>query len=420
CCAGELGRLTVTNGVPGLVYVPAGNEGTLEGFQGRLSEMLTVWRRLHVELDSMNDVSMLKTANYFVATIAEIIEQEGRPVRVRVTQNLGGLDTSPNLSVGGGNGRFQNGHIAFPNLVYLVHAETDLDGNGTNFLHKAAGFNLPFTIITNGVVAASGTVRRLNDLGNSKVLRLQTNDPLSTNFEGHQIDVAGSVATIEKVLPGPKRVRVPASYVITCAVHDDDSDLLLPKLPNMELASTALAQAYVAVRLDTPAVAVHSATNSEFVANVSRSTVLGSLVSARWGSRTLNANDFWVAFVYSAFQGPTYTNSFLTPPDWLRFSDRDPNSEGRVLLGVTRAGHVGGSLVFAESIRDGGGGALPYTEAGVVTHELGHAVGRSDLHVTTVTGGTTNLVGDGVINSSGYYLPEYLDAIRSVLRPAGP
>ncbi len=60
CDAGSLAKLSVTNSIPDTIYVP-GDSAPVAAFNtGKITELLTVWRRLWIERDSMSSVSSNK------------------------------------------------------------------------------------------------------------------------------------------------------------------------------------------------------------------------------------------------------------------------------------------------------------------------------------------------------------------------
>ncbi|MDQ3847535.1 MAG: hypothetical protein M3261_01100, partial [Thermoproteota archaeon] len=103
-------------------YVPAGND-QVESFRGKLTEMLTVWRRLHVEVDTMGPV----TGNTFTTAvgttgITRTEVQAGGNILCRTDQALNDASVQP--------GRFEEGILTDSNgdLFNVVS-----NGNGPNF-----------------------------------------------------------------------------------------------------------------------------------------------------------------------------------------------------------------------------------------------------------------------------------------------
>ncbi|MCS7048804.1 MAG: hypothetical protein NZ483_05875 [Verrucomicrobiae bacterium] len=396
CCAGELGRLTVTNGVPGLVYVPAGNEGTLEGFQGRLSEMVTVWRRLHVELDSMAAV----TNNFVSGLITNISGGTTIATGFWVNQNL--ADGSPLLP--GGDGRFQNGWIR----VGVGAGQTNLwvEANGTNFVRNlVTGFYVPFRITKGGRPPVTGNVRAMErGVQSVRVYLHVTGGQLSGAYKDGTLEVAGVATNIVAVNAGQSLVTVPLGYALPFVLHDDDDDGLLPQMPDASLLTNALAQAYIVPVFDlsnpTPMV--------PFVGNVSFDSSdpiyfgpSGLVGVQRWDSKSLNQPDYWVVYLLTCFQGDV-------------LEDADPLDEvgEDITVGIT-AVPDGGSLVFEEHLRElapANPAVRMYERRITVVHELGHAMtGATNEPVTTC---------DQVLPPcSPTYKPLYLDLIRTSPRP---
>ncbi|MEK6674438.1 MAG: hypothetical protein AABZ47_02150 [Planctomycetota bacterium] len=167
---------------------------------------------------------------------------------------------------------------------------------------------------------------------------------------------------------------------IPCTLKDDDDNTLLPKAPDTSAMAPAYQPAYVVPVYDVG----DNNMSVPFVLNVPNG---GTVAAQDWDSKSLNSNDFWVAYVLEAFQ-----RAFDR--------DRDPDTEV-VTLGVT-ANPDGGSLSFIEAIRDGTSNPVVREQNNIV-HETGHAVGRSG--------------DEPVTDEASNFNANYLEHIRSAARP---
>ena len=121
-----------------------------------------------------------------------------------------------------------------------------------------------------------------------------------------------------------------------------------------------------------------------------------------------NASDpnFWVVYLLGAYQGPLGTDG---DPDIDPFAATDQN---RVTL--ERADVLGhGAAVFLESIRDEGGAAIGIcSAAGVAVHGLAHQF-TGPGHVA----GDTGIMAAGCVDGSGTWSPQSEFLIRSAVAP---
>jgi hypothetical protein len=139
------------------------------------TEMLTVWRRLHVEVDSMSAV----INNRVTGNVLSIQGNSTGATNVVLSVSLNAGDSSVNLSSATpANGRFENGWIAIGTSI-----STNLLGNGNNFVRKPAGetFNIRFTLLdANGSNAISGQVRDMVAFGSANKFLFTVNGSVLT------------------------------------------------------------------------------------------------------------------------------------------------------------------------------------------------------------------------------------------------
>ena len=355
------------------------------------SDVLTVWRFLHIEVDSMsappttgaekNNVDGYITAIAGNGTVAQQVT-----VSVNLKTGLTPQDNSANLTAGTGNGRFENGFIKIGSGSGTP-GETQtsvLLGNGDDVVRKVAGIDVPALVSKTGqpnvngkVIAWSGTTFTLS----------VSSGTLSTNYIGGSLNVVGVSTIVSTVSTNgdAKTVTVTSAPSIPFVLHDDDEDLIVPRMPNTGQVALAIAEAFIFPKYDVGG----TNTGLTFVRNVP--LIHADIVAVQdWDSKSFNADRFWIGYVLSCFQGD------------VSIRDRDPNTENRG-FGVTANGD-GGCLVFLEAHRSGEGIASPADEEqDTVVHELGHALGRG--------------VAEPVTDGASHYLSLSLNDIRNATRP---
>ncbi len=367
CNQSDLAGLTDDN-------VPGDNNPDIAGFSGRVSEMLTVWRRLHVELDSMGPVAN----NFRTGKIIGVSVGNPVPTFVKTDQTL--ADGSPHLG-SDGNGRFENGTLTISTGATI----TPLTGNDATQLKKQSGFTIPFVISKPGKTDITGNIGNL--ITNRFILNISAGT-LTTGYAGGTLSVAGAPQSISQVNT-PNAVFV-STVNIPFTVHDDDMDNLLqqPKYPDVTLLDPKLKPAFI-----TPIYDLSNPTPvTPFGLNVASDQFdpnYGPLVWQRWDTDDFNATEFWVAYILEAYQ-EDYPN------------DNDPTQDPHHAVGVTSV-PFGGSMILLEAYQVHEGLDPVSGEPVTVVHEVGHALAR----------GGPEQVTDG----SGNYSQEYLDLIRNCLRP---
>jgi len=338
------------------------------------SDMLTVWRKLHVETDSMGPVTNNKIDSPFTGIV-------GSGTSLTEINGLYSLDDlSANLDkTPPGNGRFENGIVTVGDVQFMI-AIGPITANGSNrvVFPSASIAGLPFSAVDNdtwGNGTIGGTIADVMKVGINYDWRLNVTahneDPIDwPDFVGGTLTVGGGaevpITAASDVAPQLRS----SALNIPCSVHDDDVDSLLPKLPDTSTLAAAYAPAYVVPVYDVG----DNDANVPFVLNVADNDAAIDAV-LDWVSRSLNAPEFWVVYILQSFQGPA-------PGE-----DADPDSEA-LTLGMTPS-RTGGSLSFIETIYDSTANP-PGRLSNNVVHETGHAV--ADSADEPVTDGTSNFV----------------------------
>lgn len=419
------------------------------------SPLLTVWRTVHIEMDSMRAPQAAETTvRGEIITIRSVTQQPGDRVSYVAyltchlrTGGVGGVcgvsDESRNLQWPGqnsGQGRFENGWIDI-GIANNPPPTTPLFGNTDAALVAAKPqnpgkpFNLPFALAKPPAAAAGNILvfRQYEHPGGGGMRPTFMVDQvlLPGQFDGGTITVAGQNFAVFKNTINLVYLNV-QNASLSFVLHDDDTDNVLPANPNMELLSTALYDAFVVMRQDVG----EANQDIAFRPNTSIMELFEGMMPRPdhpWQSRNQNADEFWVTYVMLGFQPSEYEEAEL-PQGFVKRYDGDPNSEyyspmfGATIFPSPPVYLGGGSYVFVEACRDlqlhvnllhpalqyfyGQYNVGALVEDNIV-HEVGHALSGSGIHVQA----QGNQVGSGVTDAQSRYLPEYLNTIRQTSRP---
>lgn len=349
------------------------------GIYGKVSKVLTVWRRLHVELDSMGKVE----GNEVMGSITSLFQATRRDTErmsfVWVDQNLddGSRHLSDHKTGAMWNGRFENGKLTVANANANANATDGLNGNGEDFVYRQDGIGaldspLPFHVRDNdhyGNSTLSGTVSTITrekpgglPIKSGRLLvHLKItghgNTPIDwTDFKGGTLSIGGGApVTIVDVRPEGGIVVVERLSIPFKLVDDDritrGTDVPMPDTSHL---APAFARAFVLPVFDV------GDNNSEvrFIPNMK--DVLSHDVEDFDAVATEASDLFWTVHLLGAYQAGT---------DW----DGDPDREGAI-LGNVDAINGRGATLYLESMRE-----FPVTavssEAITVAHQVGHLFG---------------------------------------------
>jgi hypothetical protein len=278
--------------------VDSNNELPIRDAEQQVTPVLTVWRRLHLERDSMAALGGLNT----LAGMITDVEAGPFPDTSEVTINQALSD----------DGRYQCPAGTFPMPCHLQVGMRQFD--------------------------------------------------TSANTSG-----AGSTVTVDNDAAGAP----PNNAAFT--LHDDDSDDLLPALPENDLvqdtdaaATNVLAAAYIRPVADGGGAAANDQMDLAAHLNVE---LAGEPAQIAAGQNANGDNDFWVSYTQMDFQGPLS-------------NDNDPDGErdsvwgaGTIYGDTPRFGRA--SVLYRESYRDDCGGldAAAFARSGIavtIAHEIGH------------------------------------------------
>lgn len=413
-----------------LVYLNSTNE-IPPNYQNYVTPMLTVWRRLHVEVDSMSAV----TNNQVTGFVTKMLGNSSGVTNVFLSKNLKtGLtlpDNSTNLSSPSPeNGRFENGWMAIGNNTNNVL------GNGDDFVQMSGGtvkFNLKYANGSNGV---AGQVINMVFIANLNSYQFTVNRTLvGSAYNGGTLTVAGTAFNV--IFNNTTQVQTgPGNLPFT--LHDDDNDTLLPQSPDVSGMAVKWQAAYIVPLFDTG----FDSTNDTFHLNSNRGSDNPGTSASHWregrGS-PFSSTDYWVIMVKNGYQTSPYDGAGGETLQGV--GDNDPNNEG-----TWRAAAVSlhqSVLLLEESIRDwivspasganGGGDGIDPDASGasgrqirrqeILNHEVGHLFGLDHPDGEPVAAGSVygDVMRPSTIRESSDFGLTSLDKIRGKTKPGvGP
>lgn len=385
------------------------------------SKTLTVWRFMHVELDSMTAPPQTGSEKNFVKGTIIGIEGNGTvAAKVIVDQSLN--DGSKDLDdAEAGNGRFENGWITIGTGTETIGSTTTelLNGNGDNFVVKTAGIIIYARVSKSGKADVDGMVVALN--GNTFDLNL-ISGTLTEEYTGGTLNVTGIEMTMSTVDIYNNKVTVEALEDIPFTLHDDDNESdprwALPRdvdtgyiSPTDNEATNKFKTAFVRPIYDGGGDPSYSTHTVEFIRNTRAPEHID------WDSRKNNSERFWVVYVLSAFQDSKNNND----------SDKDPDNESGT-GGVTLNYLGGGSFIYLEQLRE----RYPVTvdkgefERRVVAHEVGHSflldhgikdVEENEFIDNPAINGIMNRILTSAPSSYMRFIDKHLHKIRDITMP---
>jgi hypothetical protein len=304
-----------------------------------ITPMLTVWRNLHIQADTMGAV----VGDYVTGNITNFAQSE---LTVDTNLNDGSLDLDT-AAPPFGNGRFENGSITAAGVVPAL-----VQANGDHRVDSALGFG----VITQANMQFTGCKWPSEHRGHHAGLcrgcreldiqcpgcRTLTRRTAWANLVGGSMSIAGgsgmaitaiqdtgTVAQFDTAQITASNLAIPFKLV--------DDDVIPPgalDLPDNSLMATAFGQGYIRPVYDVP-----NNRNVPFILNVNTENQVGAYDHSFTAQPQNPDPAYWIIYNLSAYQG-------LTTDDW------DPNAEGGT-FGIAQIGGFG-VRIFKETLRDVG------------------------------------------------------------------
>jgi hypothetical protein len=197
----------------------------------KASDVLTVWRKLHVEIDSMGPIPTqseppappVAEANVVKGYINSIEGNGTFATKVFVNQNLDdGSPMLPNPDPTVTSGWFEKGQIMIgtgSQAKWTMNLRGNGVENGMHYVEKltAPGFDIPYAIVRSGTVVTSGQVVALAGT------TFTVTGSLSSARVGDDFRLPGVNMTIQSISTQNKTVTVQQLVDIRFELKDDDT-----------------------------------------------------------------------------------------------------------------------------------------------------------------------------------------------------
>jgi len=343
------------------------------------SKILTVWRFLHIEVDSMGTVEGNEVSGEIVR-----MDPADSSTATKVYVNRVLDDGSRDLSLSATwKGRFEKGTLTVAGTRII----RNLDGNGFNFFQKNSGLDitpLNFSAIDNDSFwnsTMSGTITKITRSGGAWVFTLNPNESSVdwSDFDGGTITIAeGDAMRIVGVSSTDNTVEV-NSFVIPFTAVDDDTVSGDVRAPVTNGIAPVYAKAYIVPLFDTG----KDNSDSPFHVNTEVAELEAHVNAGKQAPKSLER--CWIVTITGIYQ--TYRGG-IPVPTWSYGGDNDPDKEGTHRAAAMRRVH--GLVYSMESVRDwiatpaalDGGNATDPASAGrqtreqeILNHEIGHLFG---------------------------------------------
>ena len=268
--------------------------------------MLTVWRTLHLEVDTTTPFPTADDAlqrNFIRGEVTEVTiapeSSAGTAVVVRPRETdppLGLDDGSPNLTDGNGWGRFQSGTLELGTALLPF----TVDGNGDAHVERAAGFDIPFQMFPPGSgTVLDGQVLRWNEQG----LTFEVSVNVPPLYDGGTLRIAGMTWTNVSVNGSSLTLSPDQDESLPVfRLWDDDRAALAAPVSDMltpgthQPARNILAQAYVEI-----ASLPSSGLTAPFVRNLVPQALTQQLCLGR-DMTTVHLARHWSAYIQGTYQ----------------------------------------------------------------------------------------------------------------------
>jgi len=329
------------------------------------TKILTVWRLLHVESDSMVKTPELGVqSNKVFGQVVQVSGTSSVATNIMIDINLAiglpsGSDISSNLD-NGGNGRFENGTLMFGGMSFYP-----LNGNGINEIKKDDGFVIPFLARQRNNIGLPEVKGSIVEIFESNISLNISSGVLSEDFVGSEFIIGNDIfLEIVEVLNG-NSVRVSIENNSLPFTLVDDDEFILPN--NNDVEGLSIFNSVYILEVDDGGGGKNNDQTVPFLANVEYSSeAFFDVFKNNRGSEHNESNFFWVIYIASCFQ-----------PNEEKDGDPDQENEqygivwGR-LSSERLASGSDGSLIFREAERES---LIPNANRFIVAHEVGHQLG---------------------------------------------
>jgi hypothetical protein len=436
------------------------NAGNIQQELLYTTHILTVWRILHIENESMlnynwqyntSNVPQMNTQQRIslIKDFASLnVPQVGSSVDELILQSPIS-DGSSDLTTGG-NGRFENGSMIIglndiysmatplPNSIIIGgQGGNTITGNGTTFVR----FQTPQSIsglwgeMTSPVGGVAFNVVEITKNGMEFIWEITgfvlPTGMILTNFIGEQVKIGGGLF-IEITDANDVASTITTDKMrIPFILRDDDrlpTDNILPHTQDLAALTIAFEQAYILPQNDGGGNIGNNANNLPFIENIYLSTQVIPLINAQRASYINETPHFWVAYVTSTWQGNNTqdadANQEATPWGGTFPSDNlSPNNHISELSIGGDISYINRELVFDQP-------AL-LNESQICAHEVGHQFGLTHEAVGMVTLPESPIVGvmgsgdswvlgnNGMLFPLHLFIPRHLNLIRSRVNSPG-
>jgi hypothetical protein len=347
------------------------------------SALLSVWRTLHVEVDSMGTVAGNNLTGNVIAlapgaTLATV------DVNIRTLDGSADLDSAPPQ-----NGRFENG------VLHCGPRASDLLGNGTNSFAPAAGgvIEIPFIMVdANQLNFVSGTLTLMTQSATFTNLALSVGTLTPGAYVGGTVRLGSATdPAYDIVANGMSSVITGTNAKAPYRANDDDDDTLLPHDPDLSLLESILLEAYVVVVNDGGGNIANNNSTVTFVPNVNSTAEMTAIQTAEFQSANNRNNEFWITWLLCAYQ-PNTNPAAPIATNVAGRADVDPDTESSLIGLGTADGNLAnpvqpgvensGAFIFIETLREAVGayGAASFADLlrATIAHELLHPLGLPD------------------------------------------
>lgn len=429
--------LNSTNNNLPLPKQPDMTEPSINPAETITSQLLTVWRKLHVEVDSMSAPPMPPAGdtdpqrNYIKGDISAININANNVQFFFVNQIL--RDGSKDIDFPGnmGFGRFQGGQLVIGSNTITIN---NITGNGGQFIAKSTITQIPCQLVNTRGNTSQAFIEQMipgstrPTTSNVFILSQQVSAP--GQYTGGQLIVAGktfviSTITNKDVVLDNRITQPPFSLPFFLI---DDDQMTAPTLSNMNHFSlmqdsdlpndNRFAKAYIKPIYDL----VNTPNPPPFMKNLPTPNMSGmnliqQLQSGREQTST-SSLDYWTAYFQGAFQ--TDDTEDLDP-------DIEPPSLGQTPFDRLTLGRFNyGCLIYFEACRDYSSVCISAkfpavteqrTLATTVLHEAGHLFDLPENSGLIMTGSTPCSDPGWVNLSFAIFSDTHLKMIRSTRNP---